>query len=324
MAAQNLALVPFNNRANTAVSYIGWYVDSGVVVDALGGDDTITGTIAGGEGVYNDGTINTGAGNDTVRGTSAGGEGIGIDVGIVNQGKINTGADNDTIRGTGEYYGIFNNKNSTINTGADDDIIRGASASGIGIFNGGTINTGADNDTITGIITGTSVGGEGIFNNGTINTGSGNDTIRGTGDLFGIENRGTINTGTGNDTITGTSTGIDSGIYNYGTIDTGTGTDVVESLKGGFRSLLGVGETYLRADNDILKGFGTGSFYGGTGKDKLLFGKGTYEISGSTVVSGGVTMNVFEFEKIGGANSGLFNFQNGMLTVNAAGVGTFA
>ena len=146
---------------------------------------------------------------------------------------------------------------------------------------------------------------------------------------------GTINTGDGNDTIAGTSTrssGRFFGIYNDSIIKTGAGNDTVNALKGGFGTepySTVAGKIYLGAGNDKLKGFGAGRFYGGTGTDKLFFGEGTYVISGSTVVFNdgrfnGKTMKVFEFEKIGGANGGHFDFQNGTLTVNAAGVGTFA
>ena len=201
-----------------------------------------------------------------------------------------------------------------INALAGNDIIKGTSSTDSGIGNYGTINTGDGKDTITG--TGTY---SGISNYGTINTDTGNDTIIGTGDFYGIFNEGTINTGAGNDTIIGTSTG--TGIFNDGTIDTGAGNDIVDALEGGFD---GDGTTYLDAGNDTLKGFGTGNFYGGAGTDKLFFGEGTYVISGSTVVFNGATMNVNQFEKIGGANGGLFTFQDGTLTVSSTGVGTFA
>ena len=252
--------------------------------------------------------VNALAGNDTIAGT-------GDYYGIYSLGTINTDTGNDTITGTGRgsYYGIYND--GTIDTGAGNDTITGTSIGGFGIINNGIINTGIGNDTIAG----TSARAYGIKNNGTIDTGAGNDTITGTGGYFGIVNLGTINTGAGNDTITGT--GGYFGIVNNGTINTGTGNDTVYALKGGF---LGDGKIYLGADNDELKGFGAGSFYGGAGIDKLFFGEGTYVISGSTVVSDGKTMKVFEFEEIGGANGGLFAFKNGTLTVDAAGAGTFA
>lgn len=261
--ARNLSLFPFNNRANIATSGVGWYVEAGVVVDALAGDDKITGTVTSldgiGDGINNVGAINTGEGDDTIMGTSIG------DDGIDNEGIINTGKGNDTITGSSYEFGLSNE---------------------------GTINTGKGNDTITG----TSIGSH------------------------GIDNVGTINTGKGDDTITGTSIG-DDGIYNVGTINTGEGNDLVNALKGGFG---GNGSTFLGGNNDTLKGFGTGSFYGGTGIDKILFGQGTYTVSGTTIVSDGVTMNVNEFETIGGANEGLFAFKDGTLIVDSGGVGTFA
>ena len=194
------------------------------------------------------------------------------------------------------------------------------SVTGWEVLEGVVINALAGND----IIKGTSSTDSGIGNYGTINTGDGKDTITGTGtgDFYGIGNDGTINTGAGNDRITGTG-GTGSGIYNDddGTINTGDGNDIVDALEGGFD---GDGTTYLDAGNDTLKGFGTGNFYGGAGTDKLFFGEGTYVISGSTVVFNGATMNVNQFEKIGGANGGLFTFQDGTLTVSSTGVGTFA
>ena len=204
-----------------------------------------------------------------------------------------------------------------INALAGNDIIKGTSTRRRrAILNYGTINTGAGKDTIIGTSTGTY---SGISNYGTINTDTGNDTIIGTSTGIGIFNNGTIDTGDGKDTITGTGTGY--GILNYGTINTGAGKDIVDALEGGFD---GDGTTYLDAGNDTLKGFGTGNFYGGAGTDKLFFGEGTYVISGSTVVFNGATMNVNQFEKIGGANGGLFTFQDGTLTVSSTGVGTFA
>jgi hypothetical protein len=276
---KNLSLFPFNNRANIATSVDGWYVDAGVVVNTLAGNDIISGI---------GGTSNTDINN-----------GIANKVSISNNGIIITGTGNDSI------YGI---------------------SDGIGVYNTGTINTGTGNDNITGISTGsglssskTSIFNIGIFNDEfTIDTGTGNDIISGTGN-FGIYNTGTINTGTGKDNITGIGNVV--GLDNVGTINTGEGNDLVNALKGGFG---GNGNTFLGGNNDTLKGFGTGSFYGGTGIDKILFGQGTYTVSGTTIVSDGVTMNVNEFETIGGANGGLFTFKDGTLTVDAAGVGTLA
>ena len=129
-----------------------------------------------------------------------------------------------------------------------------------------------------------------------------------------------INTGEGDDTITGISA-RDEGIDNDVEINTGKGDDLVNALEGGF---CGIGNTYHGDNNDTLMGFGTGSFYGSSGSDKLLFGEGAYTIRGLIITSDGVTMSVNEFENIGGANGGLFAFKDGTLTVDSKGVGTFA
>ena len=110
--------------------------------------------------------------------------------------------------------------------------------------------------------------------------------------------------------------------------------DTVAALKGGFT---GGGAIYLGAHNDTLKGFAKpyygsngpqpwGSFNGGTGIDKILFGVGTYRVSGATISKVGYgEMNVSGFEQVGGANGGLFSLVNGMtISVNSAGVAVIA
>ena len=210
---------------------------------------------------------------------------------------------------------IVNNA-EMVNALAGNDVIVGDSSSEEGFVNEGSIDTGAGKDTISGTCSDSS--DEGIYNEGTIDTVAGNDTIAGVGG-WGIINVGTIDTGAGKDAITGV--GTDLGINNVGTIDTGSGKDIVDALDGGF---FGTGTTTLGSGKDTLKGFGAGNFDGGAGRDKILFGQGTYVINGGIISSGGVDMNVNGFESVCGANSGLLNFQNGTLTVNAAGVGTFA
>ncbi len=345
--ARNLALFTFDNRANTAFTITGWYVEAGMVVNTLAGNDSIYGIdgtsgfsdgFVNGVGIYNKGTINTGTGNDTITVS-------GSNVGIYNFGLIDTGAGNDIITGIGTGNGTFAIGNyGTINTGTGNDSITGVTTNnGIGIYSTfGTINTGSGNDTITGISTGSGISSTdtlifniGIFNDEfTVDTGTGNDIITGTGN-FGISNTGTINTGAGNDSITGISTGAgngfigggtvetsgDSGIYNTGTINTGAGSDTVNAIIGGFS---GDGLIDLGTGNDTLIGFGAGNFYGGNGIDKILLGEGIYVISGSTIHSGVVTMNASQFERIGGANGGVFNYSNGIVTVDADGVASFA
>ena len=240
--------------------------------------------------------IDTFSGNDTITGYSNRSDGIQLD-----KGTINTGDGDNIITGNGKYNGIdlygFRNDRSSINTGNGNDTISG---------------TARDRSSGTGI----------DLYRSSINTGNGNDTITGNGN-YGIElyNNSSINTGDGNDTITGV--GRESGIHidKNSTINTGDGKDNVDALEGGF---CGIGKTYLGAGKDTLRGFGEGNFYGGTGKDKIFFDAGKYRINGSSIKHDGETMKVYEFEKIGGINGGLFDFKDGTLTVDSKGVGTFA
>jgi len=318
-------------------------------IDTGNGNDTVSGK--GGFGLYNEGTINTGKGNDIVSGIEEI-NGTGGSWGIYSTGTINTGDGNDGITGSSRQgpWGIYNYY-GTIETGAGDDNISGNSynISGVisvyGIQNNGMINTGTGNDRITGNISG---GGNGILNYyGTIETGDGNDNITGlnSGVGNGIYNYyGTIETGTGDDNITGQG-GIDgvgivnfalidtgdgndkirgNGIINTGTINTRGGDDIVDTIASGFWRN---GTIDLGTDNDTLKGFGSGTFIGGDGTDKILFGDGIYTIDsvlGAITESGrlGVSMNVSSFEQIGGVSGGLFTFANGTLTVTN-GIGTF-
>ncbi len=227
---------------------------------------------------------------------------------VSSEDTIDTGAGNDTIQASGRFWGISNF--GTINTGTGNDSIIGGDSK---LLNGSTSGT--------------------IVNHGTISTGSGNDIIIGHGKFsHGINNNGTILTGSGNDIIKGvvvTGGGGFKGIINFGTIKTGRGNDVVDALKGGF--LGSQGRTYLGSGRDTLKGFGTGSFYGGKGRDKILLGEGTYQVSNNSIniFSDSInpsanTMFINGFEQIGGVNGGLFAINAGVLTVNAAGVGNFA
>jgi Ca2+-binding RTX toxin-like protein len=89
------------------------------------------------------------------------------------------------------------------------------------------------------------------------------------------------------------------GIYNDGTIDTGSDRDLVDALIGGFA---GSGITNLGAGDDTLKGFGRGTFQGGSGQDTLVFNPGTYTITagvgaGNYIING--IMNVSGFELFG-------------------------
>jgi hypothetical protein len=165
-----------------------------------------------------------------------------------------------------------------------------------------------------------------VVSGATVETLAGKDVVTGTAGSYGIVISGTLNTGAGNDVVTGM--GGNYGILIIGgTLDTGAGKDIVDALNGGFA---GNGTANLGAGNDVLKGFqtdnvlGEGRFYGGCGRDQILLDQGEYTIAGNLITnSGGVAMNAFEFERIGGTKGKLFNFSDGILTVDVDGVATF-
>ena len=199
-----------------------------------------------------------------------------------------------------------NDKVVGTNTGGGEGLAGGA---GIGIGFESTLDTGDGNDTVTG-------------------TGKGESGDRGVGIVIAFDS--TLDTGDGNDVVTGSTVEGLAGIrvFDDCTLTTGDGNDIVNALNGGFS---GGGTVNLGAGKDVLKGFQTNNIYGtvncfgGAGVDNILLGAGTYVISGSTITNGSsVTMNVSEFERIGGTKGNLFNFADGTLTVGANGVATFA
>jgi hypothetical protein len=328
---------PFTNVGDTATSNNGWTLALGKRVNSLAGNDKISGS-GSLFGFDNFGTISTGSGRDAIIGI---GTLSGITI-FTPTGSILTGSGNDTITGSGTgRAGLFGISNSgLIDTGAGNDKISGASSgtgSTTGINNQGIITTGSGKDTING----SGTAGDafsfsfGISNSGLIDTGDGDDKISGASSTLDINKSGLVNpgiinipsgsilTGSGNDTITGSSSSPSGwGISNGGTIFTGTGNDTVDALKGGF---LGSGTTDLGDNDDILKGFGSGIFKGGSGIDRIFFAEGIYTVDAiaATITKDFITMNVSAFELIGGTSSGSFAFASGTLTVNAAGVGTF-
>ena len=316
-----LSSLIFTNKADIVPSSGTEEIINTGIANTLKGADRITGTGVN-TGIHNWRTIDTGSGNDTIEASAR-------DTGILNQNGglsiavIDTGVGHDSIIATGGR-GIYNQ--GIISTGSGNDVI--TATGGEAIFNSSStispaiIDTGDGNDTIT--------GDQGIRNEGgTIRAGSGDDVITSTGDgsIYNINrfdvidtgdgtdiitgssiyNQGTISTGSGNDSIIGTSS-----IYNDGTIDTGAGKDIVDARNGGF---IGSGKTFLGADDDIVKGFGSENFYGGRGKDTLELTSGDYTVgvSGGTLgptvsfTSNGLTMYTSGFEELI-AGSTTYNF----------------
>lgn len=348
-----------NDSLSASGGNFGLKTGVGSIINLGNGANTISGTGTGTSsyGIFNLGTIETGAGIDTITGISGF---IGINNArgaIIRTGGTELGG--DTIRGTGSFIGL--NNEGTIETGNGNDNITG---NGNGIRNAGNvaiIRTGNGNDTITGSVVGG--GFYGIINDGeakieagdgimritgsgsvdgilnqlgsTIQVGTGTNTISGTGGNSGINNRfSNILTGAGVDTITGTATGTAGfgirnefvstiqtgdgtdvltgrgtfGIYNDGTINLGNGNNTVAALTaaGTVGTFTGTGSIIFGSDQDRLRGFGTGNFYGGSGTDIVELPTGSYTVGSATVnantfvtfTSGGITMNVTEFETL--------------------------
>jgi len=223
------------------------------------------------ERIVNNGTTNALAGDDIITGVDNEGE-----IAFYNDGTLTTGDGNDIITGdstVGQNYGFYNNLSGSIDMGKGNDMITGIGI--VGIYNNGNITTGEGNDTITGTHTGE--GSEPITNylSGSIYTGDGNDVI--IANSRGIDNEGIINTGNGNDSI----------ISNFVSHDH-------------------LGRVFLGNGKDYLKGFGSGNFNGGNGKDTLELTPGSYivGISETTVNFTGYNywgisiMETSEFEKL--------------------------
>lgn len=297
--------------------WMGIWNSDGIIDTGIGDDQVIGVSLDSGTGIYNgntitsgrSGIIRTGAGNDTISGSGGNG--------IMNVGLIDSGEGADLIKATAIGTGIMNEVSGVILLGGGNDTISGGGGRrGINL-NMSTIDCGSGNDLLVG--TGSSFGIDMAAS--TIQGGMGFDTIQGFGGEIGIYmNGGLIDLGTGNDVLT--ASGSICALVNHGLISCGLGMDTVDALIGGIQ---GTGVIDLGADADTLKGFGTGNFIGGTGLDKLLLPDGVYALSSAlgTVKSGGTTMNISGFERVGGCISGIFPFASGTLQV-VSGVAAFS
>jgi hypothetical protein len=242
-------------------------------------------------------------GNDVVSNTTNDPYGIQVEGGVT----ANTLDGNDSITGNG-YIGIHTYYGA-IDTGNGDDSLTGVGLGG-GISNVyGTIDTGNGNDSLIGI---SNALNGGIYNHfsSTIETGEGADFIAGA-DIGargrGIVNYGTIDTGSGCDLLISGGEYYSNVIENYGTIDTGAYDDMVIAT-GGF---LGNGSVFLGLGDDILCGFGSGHFDGGSGIDVLMLPNlslgESYGVTRSgdrvTFSFGGNMMDTTGFEVLTFANS---------------------
>jgi hypothetical protein len=261
--------------------------------------DTVT---AEAEGITTKpGLINTLPGDDAINGT------LEADL----DGK-NPDADNNLLAG------VLINKQTILNLGLGDDSITGNGPSdnpdASGIRNEGILFTGPGKDSLEGN------GYNGIFNArlAVISMGLGADTITGTGPGYGLFNEGVITMDAGDDFINGS--GSEQGIHNDGTILMGDGADTVDALIGNTPAgFSGDGLIDCGRGNDVVKGFGNGTFRGGAGTDALVLQDGIYTVMAdganftitatdletpANVAPGTMTIN--SFEKIGGINDTLF------------------
>ncbi|NKX38983.1 Hint domain-containing protein [Tritonibacter mobilis] len=241
---------------------------SGVVLDGLGGNDSLTGgsgddSIRGGDGAD---TILGGAGNDTLAANNG-------------DDSVDGGAGNDSlIGGSGA---------NTLAGGDGDDSISGGNA-------GDSIDGGADNDDISG-----NDGNDTIFGgtgSDTIYGDAGDDSLEG-GDgndsLYGGAGSDTLRGGDGDDYLGGSGNAETSSDSLFGdagndTLYSGSGLATLDGGDGNDR-------LYVNSGNTTLKG-GTGndSIHGGTGDDSMMgeSGDDSFDLAddfGNDTIIGGET-----------------------------------
>lgn len=217
---------------------------SGVEIETLGGDDSVS--IEGTDSLVAPVTItvNLGAGNDSLSVA----ETLSAQVRVNVQG----GADNDTLRGgAGDDRLDGQAGNDSLDGGDGADVLTGAA--GTDMLKGGNgndiLNGGAGDDLLD--------GGDG---NDQLNGAAGNDRLAGkAGDdsLIGGDGDDTLNGGTGNDTLNG-----------------GNGNDLLAGRDGNDLLIGGVGKDTLVGDD------GNDSLYAGAGDDVLIGGLGADLVRG--------------------------------------------
>lgn len=269
-----------NNGAAGISLTSGSILNTGVTVGLLGllslDDDTVVGVGGAGSDGTNgsNGADGAWAGNGVAGGAGgAGGVGINVECGS----QLLTGDGRDSITGTGGVGGDGGNGGAGGNgtTPGAGGAGGAAGAGGIGIY---------------------------VSSSSSIDTGRGADSITGIGGAAG-----TAGTAGANGVSTGAAVaGNGAGIYNKGNIYMGAGRDTLDALQGGFA---GCGNYYMGSDNDTVKGFGKGTFYGDSGWDTLVLpGQGSdYTIELINGVQGNysisdncskVTMTALSFESI--------------------------
>ena len=251
-----------------------------VIVDGLGGNDTITVTNISGVGFVQL-SVNGGDGNDTL--TAAG-----ADIGSVRL-SLNGNNGNDSLIGS--------NGNDTLDGGAGNDAANG----------------GAGNDTIRGGIGNDQIGGgtgndfiDGGDGNDFANGDAGNDNLlggNGADTLKGADGADTLNGGAGNDNVNGMA-GDDSVLGGVGkdvlaggagndTLDGGRNDDTISGHSGNDLIRGDHGHDYIDAgdgNNTVNGGDGNDTILAADGLDLLNGGDGNDQINagnGNDIVTGG-------------------------------------
>lgn len=278
----------------------------------------------------------TGAAGDAAVGTGINGNAGSTGIHLTEGSILNTGVtvrlsvpDDDTVAGTGgagSAGSAGDNAAVSTNNAGQNGGAGGAGGVGINVECGSELLTGDGRDSITGTGgaggagagggTGDGLGvggnggdggngGAGIYVSSTslIDMGTGADSITGIGGLGALGGAG--GTGFGGSSPTGANGSNGAAIYNRGKIYMGTGRDTIDALSGGFD---GCGSYYMGRDNDTVKGFGKGTFYGESGLDTLVLpGTGADYTSitlidgvqgNYSIVKGGTTMTALSFENL--------------------------
>jgi hypothetical protein len=273
--------------------------------------------------------LRTGDGLDYVEGYAYadgnGGDSWAVGIHLIDEGsRIVTGSKADEIYGYGESDftgGDETAKGIDVNAGTfikmqkgadlivgeayyddDDDLIRAA-----GIELDGELRMGKGADVVTGTVDG--------------------DEFDAFENSFGIliEANGELLTGLGNDTIIAENFIGGYAFWNDGYVGTGKGKDIIDAREADFgESFGGNGTFFLGAGADSVFGWGDGNFDGGKGKFDAIFlpNANGYVFNGSDLSRGGITMNLANFELIGGYNentidlvSGTYNVVAGQITL---------
>ena len=232
-----------------------------VIVDGLGGNDTITVTNISGVGFVQL-SVNGGDGNDTL--TAAG-----ADIGSVRL-SLNGNNGNDSLIGS--------NGNDTLDGGAGNDAANG----------------GAGNDTIRGGIGNDQIGGgtgndfiDGGDGNDFANGDAGNDNLlggNGADTLKGADGADTLNGGAGNDNVNGMA-GDDSVLGGVGkdVLAGGAGNDTLDGGRNDDTISGHSGNDLIRGDHGhdfIDAGDGNNTVNGGDGNDTILAADGLDLLNG--------------------------------------------